>query len=65
MVFPLSESRTPGEELLAFARECSWIDPDELNEIETLSPYMTDEECHELLASLQMEARLRDAPREG
>jgi hypothetical protein len=65
MVLPLRETRTLRAELLTFARECAWLELAELSEIETLAPHMTDDECRDLLASLQMEARLRGAPEEG
>jgi hypothetical protein len=43
-------------------RACDWIELDELSEIESLAPHMTDEECLQILSSLKMEALLRKAP---
>jgi len=52
----------PRAELLSFVRACDWIELDELSQIESLAPHMTDEECLQILSSLKMEALLRDAP---
>jgi len=59
MVLAPDEPITLCAELLSFARACSWIELDELSEIESLAPHMNDDECLEVLSSLKMEALLR------
>ena len=62
MVLPPSEPATPRADLLSFVRACDWIELDELSEIESLAPHMTDEECLQILSSLKIEALLRESP---